>query len=164
SGRDSAQEGQVRKVLAQYLSPEALTRYDGVFFLDTTGELPVPDMQAFLRWIEDGHGYIGTHSASDTLHQTPAYIGFLGGEFAGHGAQETVELQNVDPRHPANAGLGGALVVHEEMYLFKNYEQSRVHSLLNMNAHPNQKTAGHYPVSWSKEVGRGRVFYTSLGH
>ncbi len=50
------------------------------------------------------------------------------------------------------------------MYLFKNYEQSSVHSLLNMNAHPNSKTAGHYPVSWSKEIGKGRVFYTSLGH
>jgi type 1 glutamine amidotransferase/Spy/CpxP family protein refolding chaperone len=163
-GRDTEQEEKVRKVLAQYLSPEALKGYDGVFFLNTTGELPIPDMQALIRWIEEGHSYIGSHAASDTLHGTQAYLGLVGGEFAGHGAQETVELFNVDPGHAANARLGGTLVVHEEMYLFKNYDQGRVHSLLNMNAHPNSKVAGHYPVSWSKEVGKGRVFYTSLGH
>jgi type 1 glutamine amidotransferase/Spy/CpxP family protein refolding chaperone len=163
-GRNAEQEERVRKVLAQYLSPSALGGYDGVFFLNTTGELPLPDLAAFIAWVEEGHGFIGAHAASDTLHQSPAYLALVGGEFAGHGAQETVELFNVDAKHPASAGLGGSLVVHEEMYLFKNYDVGRVHSLLNMNAHPNQKTAGHYPVSWSKEVGKGRVFYTSLGH
>jgi type 1 glutamine amidotransferase/Spy/CpxP family protein refolding chaperone len=164
NGRDAGQTEQVRKVLAEYLSPEALKTYDAVFFLNTTGELPVPDLAALLKWVEEGHGFIGAHSASDTLHQSPAYLGFLGGEFAGHGAQETVELHNVDPKHPACAALGATLTVHEEMYLFKNYEQGKVHPLLNMNAHPNQKTPGHYPVAWSKELGKGRVFYTSLGH
>jgi type 1 glutamine amidotransferase len=163
-GRGSENEEKVRKVLAEHLSPEALGRYDGVFFLNTTGELPIPDMQALIRWIEEGHGYIGSHAASDTLHQNQAYIGLVGGEFAGHGPQETVDLFNVDAAHPANAHLGGKLIVHEEMYLFKSYDRSRVRSLLDMNAHPNTKVEGHHPVSWTREIGKGRVFYTSLGH
>ena len=36
--------------------------------------------------------------------------------------------------------------------------------MLNMNEHPNKRTAGHYPVSWCRSYGQGRVFYTSLGH
>ena len=30
--------------------------------------------------------------------------------------------------------------------------------------HPNNKTPGDYPLSWCKNYGKGRVFYTSLGH
>ena len=33
-----------------------------------------------------------------------------------------------------------------------------------MNAHPNDLTPGYFPLSWNKEFGKGRVFYTALGH
>lgn len=169
-GVDPAQMEQVRIVLKEYLSPEELQKYDGVFFLHTTGQLPIPDMPAFLQWVQAGHGVMGSHAAADCFHESDhpgephSFIQMLGGEFAGHGAQETVDLHNVDPKHPANALLPEVFQAHDEMYLFKNYEQSKVHSLLNMNQHPNERTAGHYPVSWSKSFGQGRVFYTSLGH
>ena len=39
-----------------------------------------------------------------------------------------------------------------------------MHDLLVLDKHPNLKTPGHYPVSWTRDFGRGRVFYTSLGH
>jgi type 1 glutamine amidotransferase len=39
-----------------------------------------------------------------------------------------------------------------------------VHGLLTLEAHPNDKTPGDYPIAWKKEFGQGRVFYTSLGH
>jgi type 1 glutamine amidotransferase len=167
--REGVAEG-VAKVLNAYMSPTALERYDGVFFLHTSGQLPIPDMPAFLDWIKQGHGVMGSHAASDCFHQTDTpeeahtFIQMLGGEFAGHGAQETVELHNFDADHPANKHLPSTVVVHDEMYLFKHYDRTTVHSLLNMVEHPNERTPGHYPVSWCKDYGQGRVFYTSLGH
>src|SRR5687767_560130 len=40
------------KVLADKMSPEALKQYDGVIFANTTGDLPLPDKQAFIDWIK----------------------------------------------------------------------------------------------------------------
>ena len=35
---------------------------------------------------------------------------------------------------------------------------------MGLNAHPNEKTPGYFPISWCKDFGKGRVFYSSLGH
>src|SRR5205809_6820263 len=64
----------IRKVLAEKMSSEALKNYDGVMFANTTGDLPLPDKQAFLDWIKSGKGFIATHSGSDTFHGFPPYI------------------------------------------------------------------------------------------
>ena len=149
--------------MAQKMTPDALKNYDGVVFANTTGELPLPDRQAFLDWIHSGKAFIGMHSASDTLHGTP-YVEMLGGEFQTHHAQVTVDAINQDPKHPACSHLGPTFRVHDEIYLIKNFERSKVHGLLTLDKHPNEKTPGDYPIAWAKEYGKGRVFYTSLGH
>ena len=60
--------------LSERLSPEALQRYDAVVFANTTGELPLPDKEAFIEWVRSGKGFVGMHSASDTFHQFRPYI------------------------------------------------------------------------------------------
>ena len=150
--------------MAQKMTAEALKNYDGVVFANTTGELPLPDKQAFLDWIKSGKGFIGMHSASDTFHPFPPYIEMLGGEFETHHAQAHVECINQDPTHPACHHLGPVFAVKDEIYLMKNFERSKVHGLLMLDKHPKDKTPGDFPIAWTKEYGKGRVFYTSLGH
>jgi type 1 glutamine amidotransferase len=154
------------KAALQKLSPESLKNYDAVAFVSTTGELPIPDPQGLLDWIKAGHAFIGIHAASDTFHRWPAYIDMLGGEFEHHGAQLGVECLNQDPQHPATAHLGKTwTITQEEMYQFKNYDPAKVHDLLILDKKPQAPfTPGHFPVSWCKPFGNGKVFYTSLGH
>ena len=154
------------KVALGKLSPESLKNYDGVIFASTTGDLPLPDKQGFLDWIKAGHAFIGIHAASDTFHKFPEFIAMLGGEFVAHGKQLGVECLNEDPQHPANAHLGKTwTITQEEMYQFKNYDATKVHDLLDLDKKPQEPfTPGHYPVSWCKPFGVGKVFYTSLGH
>ena len=157
------------KTALQKLSPENLKKYDGVIFASTTGNLPIPDMQGFLAWIKAGHAFIGIHAASDTFdgpRGSPEFIAMLGGEFVHHGPQLSVECLNEDPQHPANAQLGKTWTLkQEEMYQFKNYDATKVHDLLTLDKKPQAPfTPGHYPVSWCKPFGTGKVFYTSLGH
>jgi len=105
------------------------------------------------------------HSASDTFHGWPEFIDMIGGEFRTHGPQVGIECLCEDHANPATAQLGRSWVIlQEEVYQFKNYSPTNVHDLLFLDKHPNQKTPGHYPVSWTREYGKGRVFYTSLGH
>ena len=151
----------------QKLSPESLKNYDGVIFANTTGDLPIPDRDAFLAWIKSGKAFVGMHSASDTLHGWPAFADMLGGEFKTHGPQVCVECQNEDRAHAANVKLDPRwTITQEEIYQFKNYESKRVHELLTLDKHPDPKNnaPGHYPVSWGRAYGNGKVFYTSLGH
>jgi type 1 glutamine amidotransferase len=147
------------------LSPENLQNYDGIVFASTTGNLPVPDPQGLLDWIKAGHAFIGIHAASDTFHDWPGFIDMLGGEFDRHGPQVSVECLNQKPQHPANAHLGKTWTIsQEEIYEFKNYDSKKVEDLLIMDKHPQNHSAGHFPMTWCKDYGAGKVFYTSLGH
>jgi uncharacterized protein len=157
-------EAAIQGVLAEKLSPTALKRYDAVVFANTTGDLPVPDRQALLDWIKSGKGFVGVHAASDTFHGYPAFIDMIGGEFKQHGAQVEVDAINQDKECPACRHLPASWKVFDEIYQFKNFDRAKVHGLLTLDKHPNDKTPGDYPVAWIKEYGQGRVFYTSLGH
>src|SRR5260221_1057692 len=153
------------KAALQKLSPASLKNYDGVMFVSTTGDLPIPDKQGFLDWIKAGHGFIGIHAASDTFHGWPEFIEMLGGEFQHHGPQVGVECLNEDPHNPAAAHLGKTWTIqHEEIYQFKNYDPARVHDVLILDKHPETGAPGHFVVCWCKDYGAGKVFYTSLGH
>ena len=154
------------KATLQKLSPENLKNYDGVVFVSTTGyhPLPLPDAPGFFEWLKAGHAFIGLHAASD-MHDWPEYTEMIGGEFAHHGKQVAVECLNQDTTHPATAMLGKSFAVSlEEIYQFKNYDAAKVHDLLILDKHPESGEAGHYGVSWCKDYGTGKVFYTSLGH
>jgi type 1 glutamine amidotransferase len=148
------------------LAPENLKNYDGVVFASTTGELPIPDPQGLLDWIKAGHAFIGIHAASDTFHRWPGYIEMLGGEFDHHGQQLSVDCLNQDTNNPATASVPPVwTITQEEVYQFKNYDPTKVHELLILDKRPQPPfTPGHYPVSWCKPYGSGRVFYTSIGH
>ena len=155
------------KAALQKLSPENLKNYDGVVFVSTTGyqPLPLPDSAGFFAWLKAGHAFIGLHAASD-MHGWPEYTEMIGGEFAHHGAQTNVICLNQDATHPATAMLGNSFSISlEEIYQFKSYDPAKVHDLLIMDKHPeHQEQSGHFAVSWCKDYGAGKVFYTSLGH
>jgi len=153
------------KAALQKLAPATLKNYDGVVFASTTGDLPIPDKQGFLDWIKAGHAFIGLHAASDTFHGWPEFIDMIGGEFKHHGKQVGVECLNQDPANPATAALGKSWSIsQEEIYQFQNYDAAKVHDLLILDKHPETGEAGHFAVSWCKDYGTGKVFYTSLGH
>ena len=156
--------------IAAKMTPSALKAYDGFIFANTTGELPLPDKEAFLNEIKGGKAFIGMHSASDTFHGkgpgVDPYVEMLGGEFLTHGAQAGVECLVQDMKHPATKHFGESYCVEkEEIYLFKSYDGSKVRELMVLDKHPNKKAQlGRFPVTWCKAYGQGKVFYTSLGH
>jgi type 1 glutamine amidotransferase len=152
------------------LSPANLKAYDAVLFLSTTGDLPLPDPQGFVDWVASGKGFIGVHAAADTFHKTgrfpgfPPYVAMLGGAFRTHGPQVTVDVVKEDKTHPATKPLPAKWTVFDEIYEFKDYTRARVHGLASLEKHPQTKTVEHNGVAWARNQGKGRVFYTSLGH
>jgi type 1 glutamine amidotransferase len=157
------------------MSPSNLKNYDAVLFLSTTGNLPMPDPKGFVDWIASGKAFIGVHAAADTFHNAgrvpnfPPYVAMLGGAFKTHGPQVTVECLNTDPKHAACTSLPAKWTVFDEIYQFKEFDRARVHGLvslekLQVDNDPNKQVPGDWPVAWARNHGKGRVFYTSLGH
>jgi hypothetical protein len=90
---------------AAELTPRRLRRADGVVFANTSGELELPDRPAFRRFVRSGGAFIGSHSASDTLHSWPAFETLLGGEFLRHGPVQPGQLAVARRPHPVTRGL-----------------------------------------------------------
>jgi type 1 glutamine amidotransferase len=157
----------IKKVLDEKMSRAALKTYDGIIFANTTGDLPLPDKQAFLDWIKSGKAFIGMHSATDTFRgHTPLdpYVEMIGGEFRHHDAQAEVDCINQDSSHPACAPLPDSWHLKDEIYLLDGFSQEKVRGLLVLDKNPKDQAPGYFPIAWCKEYGKGRVFYTSLGH
>ena len=151
------------------LTPAALASADAVAFINTTGDLGIPDLDAFLGWVAAGHGFVGVHSASDTYHERPEYLAMLGNEFQTHGAQATVDAVVESPSHPATAHLGARYRVFDEIYRFTRNNRAEVTPLLTLDRYPDDGldhagAPGDLPLAWTRAHGQGRVFYTALGH
>jgi uncharacterized protein len=151
------------------LTTAGLASIDAVFFANTTGNLGIPDVTVFLAWIADGHAFLGAHSASDTYHDSPGYLEMLGGEFVTHGAIVEAEIRVDDPSDPSVAHLSPRFRITDELYRFAGVSRGGVHALLSMDRVPadgvgDAGAAADLLMAWRKDYGRGRIFYTALGH
>lgn len=128
--------------------------------------------------IAAGKGFVGFHSAADTFHSKgPAnenqaeldpYIAMIGGESLRHGPQQEASLFLVNRKFPGVASLGMAegIAFTDEWYTFKNFAED-LHVILVQETQYMQGEAYRrpdYPCTWARLHGKGRVFYTSLGH
>ena len=148
------------------LTAQALAPYRAVVFANTTGNLPITDLAAFLSWIGSGKGFVGIHSASDTYHDQPGYLAMLGGEFVTHGAIVEAEVRVDDASHPSVAHLAPTFRIADEFYRFQRLEASRS-TLLSLARDPGDggpAVGNGQPLAWHKSFSSGRVFYSALGH
>jgi type 1 glutamine amidotransferase len=164
-----------------------LSQYDAIAFY-TSGDLTQsakdgsPPMTAagkrkLLDTISSGKGFAGFHSAADTFHskgplgesqaEVDPYIAMLGGESLAHGAAQEASLLATSQFLIRNIGVPSqGLSFTEEWFTFKNFSQD-LHVLLAQETRYMRGDAYRrpdYPSTWVRMHGRGRVFYTSLGH
>ncbi len=150
------------KLTAEVLDP-ARTQ---VVVMYTTDDLPL-DLDLLNSYVEKGGTLLGIHCATDTFKESEKFYTLIGGTFVEHPwyANTDVVLKATDPEHPVVAPIGRERALKEEIYLHKNLqpEQMRVLMVLDMEK-TELKRPQVVPVVWVKEVGEGRVLYTSLGH
>jgi uncharacterized protein len=164
-GRRSPRFNVVHLSGASRLTRSRLRSADAVVFANTSGELPLPDRSALVRFVRSGGGLLGTHSATDTLHAWPGWAGLIGARFRRHGSPATGRLVVEDRRHPAVRRLPAAFRLHEEFYEFTSSPRRRVRVLIRLDpASIGDELRPDIPLVWSRRFGRGRVFYDALGH
>jgi type 1 glutamine amidotransferase len=169
--KSGAFETTVTEDVGQFTA-ENLKHYDALMFY-TTGELPMTDEEksAFIHFIRSGHGFIGVHSATDTFYKWKPYLDLIGGYFNDHPWHELVTVDVVDPSNKIVSGLGKSFQVNDEIYQISDFKDDTSHVLLQLDpASVNLKKPNvHFryygwPIAWTRMDGKGRVFYTGLGH
>ena len=142
-----------------------LANYDVIFFANTSGELPFTADQkgAIVNFVSNGRGFLGTHSATDTLYEWADYGRLVGAYFKEHPwtQQGTVVVEN--GTHPAATGIGERFTLLEEFYTFRDNPRPNVQVLLRLDA-GSVGSSGDYPLAWAHTFGSGRAYYNALGH
>jgi len=168
--------------------------YDAVIFYTTGIPLyRAIQREGMLEWLRNGGALIGIHCATDTFHTTfkediptegdtkctavlpdwPDYVKIMGAAFQTHHKQAVTAIKIDDPDHPAVKGIiPQDWKVMDEIYLFHRMNKD-AHLLLSADTEKmdeqtltdlGMKKGDLYPISWTNTEGKGRVFYTSLGH
>jgi uncharacterized protein len=151
---------------------ENLKKYDAVMF-NTTGELPMSEEQkdALVEYLKSGHGFVGVHSATDTFYMWGPYNDIIGGYFNGHPWHEQVTIEVTDAASKLVGFLGKSFQINDEIYQVSDFKADTSHVLLRLDPKSVdlKKEGVHiryygWPVAWTRNYGKGRVYYNGLGH
>lgn len=159
---------------AGIFNPESLRQFDGVIWSNNSGDvLTLSQQAAFKSWIEAGGAYIGIHGAGgDPVFFWDWYADkLLGARFIGHPAIQEGRIQ-VNQTHPLTRGLPSEWSMMEEWYSFdRNPGLSGAQVILSLDEGSYKPEAGskslrmgEHPLAWTRCVGRGRMFYSAIGH
>lgn len=152
-----------------------LDYFDVLVFASTTGELDMDasqkrDMMSFIH--DDGKGFVGIHAALDTNYTWPEYGEMIGGWFDDHPwGTFNAPIVNEAPDFPAVRHFPHEFVKYDEIYQPKDWSRDKVNVLLSLDPakldydNPRIHRKDHdFAVAWAKMYGKGRVFYSTLGH
>ena len=146
------------------VSGAGLADVDVVMFALTSGELPLAETQraALLNAIRGGKGFVGIHSATDTLREWPDYGRLVGAYVTDHPWTQSARVIVEEPSHPA-AGTREAFSIEEEFYVFADNPRPFVQVLMHLDG-ASVGATGDYPLVWAQTFGNGRAYYNALGH
>lgn len=145
--------------------PELFNRYEAIVAY-CQGELGFDDAirQRFLEYIRSGGGYVAIHSAADSHPGWDEYDSMLGGRFESHPPVGEISVQIDVADHDITRGLPTNWTLVDEFYHLKNYREDDKLVLMRGRSPGDAEDAPLRPVTWEKNYGHGRVFYTILGH
>jgi uncharacterized protein (TIGR03437 family) len=144
-----------------------LSRYQTVVFLCTTGEILDNEQQAaFERFICNGGGFVGVHSASDTEYDWAWYGGLVGAYFRSHPTTQRGLIKIEDEQHPSTIGLPRQWERFDEWYDFRLNPRGRVHVLATLDEATYQGglMGADHPIAWCQLYDGGRAWYSAGGH
>lgn len=160
-------------------TPAMLRRFDAVIWNNVSGDvLTLSQRRAFRQYIESGGGFVGVHgSAGDPVYFWDWYADtLLGARFAGHPIAkhfQTARVRLDDAAHPVARGLPAEWEMNDEWYSFTTSPRASgadIIATLDEGSYdpvgfPGQTLRmGDHPIVWTRCVGRGRMFYSAIGH
>jgi type 1 glutamine amidotransferase len=151
---------------------EAYTKYDLQKDFDlivqtwTMGTIDSKQEKALEDAVKSGTGLAGWHGGlGDSFRNNTEYQFMVGGQWVAHpGGVIDYRVNIVDHKDPVTKGFDD-FDMHSEQYYVQVDPNVKVLATTTFNDKSADWIGGNViPVAWKKFYGKGRVFYSSLGH
>jgi type 1 glutamine amidotransferase len=130
--------------------------------------------KSFLDFVQKGGGIAAIHYAIGANRHWPEFHELMGARMDGHPWNEEVGIKIEEPHHPVLAAFGGKSTVRlaDEIFQFREpYDRGKQQILLsidtattNMGVKWLRRKDKDWGLAWIRTVGKGRVFYSAIGH
>jgi type 1 glutamine amidotransferase len=158
-----------------------IKEFDGIWLNNVCGMVHNdPEVrEGILRFVREGGGIGGHHAVTFSDNNWPEFAEMMGG-WAGQHHTEKQVIKVDDPNSPLTKSLGSLSFEHiDEFYQFppySPYSREKQHVLLSIDVEKSDRaTQGRfceictrpdqdYGLAWIKTYGKGRTYFTPLGH
>ncbi len=160
-----------------------IKEFDAIYLNNTVGMIFVDPAvrEGLVRFIREGGGLGGNHGTSHASMDWPEFHEMIGVTRGVHRQPtENFWVKIDDPHSPLTAAFHGKeFEYQDEFFRFVNppYSREKLHILLSMDVAKTDMNQGRpfmpgslarpdadYAVSWIRSYGKGRVFFSILGH
>lgn len=152
-------------------TPENLARFKAVVFLSVTGDVLNAEQEAALRsYVEGGGGFVAIHGAmfgpKACEDQWAWYGEMMCATFKDHSKVVPGTVVIEDRNNPSTAGLPERWRRTDEWYNYTGHPRGCAHILATMDesTYEGGNVGADHPIAWSRQVGKGRFWFTALGH
>ncbi len=167
---------------AGIFNEDQLHKFDLVIWNNSTGPVLTENQrELFQSYIANGGGYLGIHGAGDFSHKWAWYTNnLISADFSHHPIKKHIQPATVYLSEDADSiWQTPPLWMHnDEWYVFHESPASKNARVLYWIDGTSIDPSGNllfisdkdfgmgknHPVSWYQDVGKGRSFYTSMGH
>jgi uncharacterized protein len=157
----------VSDTLEPYADKKLMGEVDLIVQIWTQGTITRDQVSGLLTAVQGGAGLAGWHGGlGDSFHESQRYEYMIGGQWVEHPGNDGVRhrVNIIDRADPVTMGLQDFDVVSEQYYMHVDPNNKVLATTTFTGVHDDWVKGATMPVAWKKVYGKGRVFYTSLGH
>ena len=164
--RDSGADVIVSDSLDSYLDEEMINTRDLIIQVWTMGTISGEQSQGLLNAVKSGVGLAGWHGGlGDSFRNNTEYQFMVEGQWVAHpGGVIDYEVNITDREDPVTRGLSNFKMHSEQYYMHVDPNVKVLAATTFKGSHAEWIDGCVVPVAWKKYYGKGRVFYSSLGH
>lgn len=157
---------EVSDTLDSYLNEEKMKSQDVIVQVVTMSDITGEQEKGLLNAVKSGVGIAGWHGGlADSFRKNTEYQFMVGGQWVAHpGGVVDYEVNIIDHEDPITRGLSDFKMKSEQYYMHVDPINEVLATTTFNGEHAQWIDGVVMPVVWKKVYGKGRVFYTSLGH
>jgi type 1 glutamine amidotransferase len=156
----------VSDTLDAYLNKRKMKSLNLIVPVWTMGKITDKQQQGLLDAVKEGVGIAGWHGGmADSFRENTEYQWMVGGQWVAHpGGIIDYSVKIINHKDPITRGLKD-FKMHSEQYYMHVDPSNEVLATTTFKGEKHPWVRGCVmPVVWKRMWGKGRVFYTSLGH
>jgi type 1 glutamine amidotransferase len=152
--------------LSCYADSALMSSIDLIIQAWTQGTIGRQEERGLLSAVKRGVGLAGWHGGiGDSFRNSVEFQYMVGGQWVAHpGGVIPYEVKITDKEDPVTKGLKDFRMNSEQYYMHIDPNAKVLATTMFSGDHDFWVKGAVIPVAWKKTFGKGRVFYSSLGH